>query len=607
MTATAVPTAPPAVRRDPLALAWRLAVAQPRLMLVNFAVWGVFHALPVLSGVLFKGIFDALGAGAAASTSPWTYLALALSVDVARIGSLGAGVWLWATYWCELVLRMRRNLLHHLLTAPGVRRLPDSPSEAISRFRDDVDDVAQYIENWVDFWGIALFGVVALAIMFGIDPWMTALILVPLLLTLVLTHLLRPTIRRVRRALREATGRVTDFVGETFQAVASVQGSGGEPSVVRAFARLGDVRRRAAVRDALLAEVFKNVNDNMVHLATGIILWVGAGAMQRGTFSVGDFALFVTFLPRLTGTVSFLGAMMVQHRRTGVAFDRLDALLAGAGPEVVVAPADLQLRGPLPPFADPRPEAVPLRELRVEGLSVQHGDGVAAVHDASFTLRRGGFTVVTGAVGSGKSTLVKAIIGLLPVASGTIRWNGALVDDPAGWFVPPRSAYTGQVPRLFSDTLRENVVLGRRDGDAALPVALRLAVLEHDLEQLDRGLDTEVGTRGVKLSGGQMQRSAAARMFLRDADLLVFDDISSALDVETERELWRRLFEERRGATCLVVSHRRAALERADQVLVMDGGRIVARGTLDELLLRSPQMAALWGDGEERDALAVDR
>jgi len=587
-------------RRDPLALAWRLASARPRLMLVNFAVWGLVHALPVFAGVLFKGIFDTLAAGDAAATSPWAFLALALTVDVARIGLLGGGVWVWATYWAELVLRMRRNLLHHLLTAPGVRRLPDSPSEAISRFRDDVDDVAQYVENWVDFWGLALFGIAALVIMFRIDPLMTGLILVPLVLTLVLTNVLRPTIRRMRRALREATGRVTDFVGETFQAVQSVQGAGREASMVRAFERLGDVRRRAAIRDALLAEVFKNVNDNMVHLATGVILLVGAGAMQRGTFTVGDFALFVTFLPRLTGTVSFLGAMMVQHKRTAVAFERLDGLLAGAGPEVVVADADLHLHGALPEFDDPRPPRVPLQELRVEGLTVRHADGSPAVDDASFRLRKGGFTVVTGAVGSGKSTLVKAMIGLLPIESGTIRWNGVVVDDPASWFVPPRSAYTGQVPRLFSDTLRENVVQGRRDGDRALPGALRLAVLEHDLAHLDRGIDTEVGTRGVKLSGGQVQRSAAARMFLRDADLLVFDDLSSALDVETERELWRRLFAERADATCLVVSHRRAALERADQVLLMDGGHIVARGTLEQVLVRSPQMAALWGDENGR-------
>jgi ATP-binding cassette, subfamily B, bacterial len=299
--------------------------------------------------------------------------------------------------------------------------------------------------------------------------------------------------------------------------------------------------------------------------------------------------------------------MLVQHKRTGVAFERLDGLLAGAGPEVVVADAELHLQGEVPAFADPRPPRVPLEALRVENLSVRHGDGVPAVHDASFTLRRGGFTVVTGSVGSGKSTLVKAIIGLLPIESGTVRWNGEVIDDPASWFVPPRSAYTGQVPRLFSDTLRENVVQGRRDGDKALPAALRLAVLEHDLAHLDRGLDTEVGTRGVKLSGGQVQRSAAARMFLRDADLLVFDDLSSALDVETERELWKRLFEERADVTCLVVSHRRAALERADQVLLMDGGRIVARGTLDEVLLRSPQMAALWGDANGRHEVAGGR
>jgi ATP-binding cassette, subfamily B, bacterial len=581
---------------DPLRLSWRLAAARPRLMAVNFVVWLVVHASPVLTGLLFKGVFDALAPESAAGASPWTYLLLALGLDVGRIGFLTAGVWVWATYWAELVLRMRRNLLAHLLLAPGTRRLPDSPSEAISRFRDDVEDVVHYVENWNDVWGRALFAVGALAIMFRVDPLMTALILVPLLLTLALTGLLRPTIRRVRRRLRESTGRVTDFIGETFGAVAAVQASGREASMVAAFARLSDMRRRAAVRDALLGEAFKNVTDNMVHLATGIILLVGAGAMQRGTFTVGDFALFVSYLPRLTATISFLGAMLVQHKRTAIAYERLDTLLAGAGPEVVVADARLHLRDEAPPQTEEAPLTEPLREVRVEGLSVRHADGVPAVIDASFEVQRGGFTVVTGRVGSGKSMLVKAVIGLVPKEAGSIFWNGTLVEDPATFFVPPRSAYTGQVPRLFSDTLRENLVLGRRAGDRVLSTALHLAVLEHDLTRLDRGLDTEVGTRGVKLSGGQVQRSAAARMFLRDADLLVFDDLSSALDVETERQLWSRLFAERREATCLVVSHRRAALERADQVLVMDGGRIVARGTLAETLERSPVMAALWGE-----------
>jgi ATP-binding cassette, subfamily B, bacterial len=577
-----------------LTLAWH----RPALLLLNVAIWLFVHASPVLAGLFMKGIFDSLSGQAAAALSPWTYLALALAVDVARIATLAGGVYAWSSYWAEVVARMRRNLLAYLLTAPGTRRLPDSPSEAISRFRDDVDDIGQYLEQWVDMWGLVLFAVIALAVMYQVDPLMTALICLPLLFTLLLTNALRPHIRRVRRAMREATGRVTDFLGETFNAVQAVQGAGREDSVLAEFDRRNAVRRRTALTDSLLAEVFKSVNDNMVNVATGIILLIGAGAMQRGTFTVGDFALFVTFLPRLTGTISFLGAMMVQHKRTGVAFERLATLLHDGGAETVVAPAELHLKDGPPPFVDTRPATEPLRELRVQGLTARHGDGTLALDDASFTLQRGSFTVVTGRVGSGKSTLVRVLMGLLPREAGEVWWNDTLVTDPASHFVPPRSAYTSQVPRLFSDTLRENVAMGRTD-DSGLRRAIELAVMEHDVAVLHRGLDTEVGSRGVRLSGGQVQRSAAARMFMREAELLVFDDLSSALDVETERALWEGVFalrDQGHAATCLVVSHRRAALERADQVLVMEGGAIVARGSLEHVLRTSDALGELWGE-----------
>lgn len=592
----------PATLRLLRTLAWH----RPALLLLNVAVWLFVHASPVLAGVFMKGIFDALSGQAPAALSPWTYLALALAVDVARIATLAGGVYAWASYWAEVVARMRRNLLGYLLTAPGTRRLPDSPSEAISRFRDDVDDIGQYLEQWVDMWGLVVFALVALVIMYRVDPLMTALICLPLLLTLLLTNALRPHIRRVRRAMREATGRVTDFLGETFNAVQAVQGAGREQTVLAEFERRNAVRRRTALTDALLAELFKSVNDNMVNVATGIILLIGAGAMQRGTFTVGDFALFVSFLPRLTGTISFLGAMMVQHKRTGVAFERLATLLQDGVPETVVQGAELHLRDGPPAFVDSRPPSEPLRVLRVRDLSARHADGSIALDRASFELTRGSFTVVTGRVGSGKSTLVRVLMGLLPREAGEVWWNDTLVADPASHFVPPRSAYTSQVPRLFSDTLRENVSLGRAD-DAGLRTAIELAAMERDVAVLHRGLDTEVGSRGVRLSGGQVQRSAAARMFMREAELLVFDDLSSALDVETERQLWDGVFALRgRGhdVTCLVVSHRRAALERADQVLVMEGGAIAASGTLQEVLRTSDVLAELWGEahGEALEA-----
>lgn len=594
-------TTSPKLTDRTFALSKRLFAYKPGLFAFNLLMWGLVHSAPALLTLAVSAVFRALEradvlktAGqpiGSAIAAAWVAVFWFVLVRGSRFGIFYGAFRAWIELWYTLDALVRRNLLSYLLTAKNSRRLPDTPAEAVSRFRDDVDDVAGYTEVWVDGAGFVLYSVAAIFMMSRVDPLITVLVCTPLLFMVLFVQRLSPTIRTYRRRMREATARVTDFIGETFGAVSAVKLAAREDAMVNHLRALGETRRHAALRDVLLTELIRGVNTNMVNLAVGLVLLLGANKVRGGVLDVADFVLFIGLLPRLTGSMGFFGDAIARHRRTGVSYDRMVRLLQDAPDSRIVEHHDVYLRSdpPAPPAAPP---ALPLEELRVDGLTATHDSGLG-VHNASFSVRRGEFVVVTGRIGSGKSTLLRALLGLIPRQGGTIAWNAERVDDPASFLVPPRSAYTAQLPNLVSDSLRENVLSG--SSEAHLSRAVRLAVLESDLGQLPGGLDTQVGARGVKLSGGQVQRAAVARMLARDADLLVFDDVSSALDARTEAQLWDGLFAET-DATCLVVSHRRAALSRADRILLMQRGEIVDEGTLDELLLRSGEMRALWAE-----------
>ncbi|GAA2270910.1 ABC transporter ATP-binding protein [Nonomuraea roseoviolacea subsp. roseoviolacea] len=573
-----------------------------RRFLVGALLWMPVSVLPVLTGLALQKIFDGISGRAPAAPDQVLWLCAALvGVELAR-GLTMVVAWTYGDYWWDAAATLlRANVLRSVLTAPGpvAARLPRAPGDTLARLRDDVSDLVELVDEAVPLAGAILFGGTALGVMAAIDPAVTAALVVPMVVIGVASRLLRRRVRSLHQRARVLGADVTAYVGEMFGGVLAIKVAGAEEAALERLRARNRARREAAVRDRLAGDLLDGVTNAAVEIGAGLVLVLAAPAMRSGAFTVGDLALFTSYAGWLAALPRVVGGILARLPHAAVATGRLARLMAPHEDVRDLARDSGVWFHREPPAAAPRPRHDdPLEVLEARGLTVRLGPLGTGLREVDLRVRRGSFTVVTGAVGAGKTTLVRALLGLVPLDGGTITWNGRPVADPGTFLVPGRVAHAGQVPRLFSASLRENLLLGA-SGDG-LERALALAALEDDLAAMPEGLDTVVGPRGVRLSGGQAQRASAARALVRAPDLLVVDDLSSALDVETEELLWDRLATAARDgggpATLLVVSHRRAALERADEIVVLDRGRVAGRGTLSGLLASCPEMRRLWAE-----------
>ncbi|MBM4391409.1 MAG: ABC transporter ATP-binding protein [Deltaproteobacteria bacterium] len=418
--------------------------------------------------------------------------------------------------------------------------------------------------------GSAVFGV---GQMLALSPQLTLAVALPCVLAFGLMQLATRQIMHLQRQMQKHLGLMSDDLLGAFSGVATIQGF----NVERVFQSRLDGRAQDLRRTSLAMTRLRAVAFPLLGVAGGVATWgvlfVGGGAVREGTLTAGQLAAFIALVAFIVMPLRMLGWLLPVLQRSEASLERIYAVL------------DAET---LRPGALPSPARAPSIELR--GLSFAYGER-PVLRDLCTTLPAGATVGIYGPVGSGKSTLLRVLSRLETPARGTVFVDGVDVLDLDLDAYRAALCVVPQAPFLFSETIRENVGFGAPDEQVRGAVAA--AALDPDVAALPDGLGTVVGERGIALSGGQRQRVALARALLREAPIVLLDDVLSAVDHATEQELIGTL-RSRAGATRVVVSHRLSALVHADFILVLDAGKLVDQGTHDELLSRPGPYREAW-------------
>ena len=571
---------------------WKMILYRPWYYLLNCFLWVTIHAYPLIPGIITKQFFDVLEKSKGINNDILKLMAIFIVIALTRSIFIRFGGKVDATHRFTMSALLRRNLLEEIINNPLLEN-KTSLGENMNCFRDDIGEIEDIISFTLDILGDGVFAIGAVIILLTINVKMTLLVFAPLVLVIILSKKAMKSISKNRTKAREATSDVSGIIGEIFSGVQALKVAGNEKYILDNLKNSNDKRMKSMIADKIFVNIMDSIFEISVAIGTGFILLLSGRYIGEGTFSVGDFSLFIYYLPFVADFTGFLGEIFARYQQGGIAFKRLFMLLGEDCEDKLLAHKPLYLKGEVPKDTFCKSTDEDFQSLKICNLKSMYND-TSGIENINLTVSKDEFVVITGRIGSGKTTLIKSLLGLVPVNEGEIYLNGKVISPIDKKLVPPMVAYTSQNPNLFSDTIKNNILLGIDENDDTLKESIYLSVLDRDINNFSNGLDTVIGSKGVKLSGGQRQRVAVARMFARNAGLYIFDDISSALDVETEIMLWNRMTE-RKDITALVVSNKHVALKNASKIIVMKDGKIEATGKLDELLEECDEMRQIWG------------
>ena len=568
------PPTPPEVRGIPsLARATGSALTvRPQWGLLGMGLF-LLSSLTGAFGAVTGWIWGLVVTDLQAGEQPWELTAVLVASLLVSPYLLAAAFRVYPHWWVEVRLRVRAVVLAGQTAQHRLERTP--PGEVVARTMD-ADRIARYADRWVDFLnGLVIVMVTALLA----RSWLAGSVLLAVMVSsAVASSFGRRVAGRSAAAASTARAGFGRSLVSALESVRTVKLAAATPDVHAHLRQVDSGRVNAAVREHRVQAMLDGVPIIMVQCGV-VAAW---GGLLGGQWELATALLVANAVSGFDWFGRVAGAVVTEA--PGVrAWMQATSALAGGG-DLMHLPAGVDLvdgTAPLPVT----PAREPLRELTLEDVSAVHDDGTIGVRGVDLTVRAGELVLLLGQVGSGKSSLLSALAGLV-TSTGQIQWNDRVVVDPQLELRPGRVAHVAQVPRVLSGSFRDNVLLDHADRVAEPGIAA--ARLERDVAEAG-GPDALVGHRGVRLSGGQVQRLALARALACEADLLLADDVSSALDAATEVELWDSLRE--RGATVVGATSKAAALSRADKVVVLVDGEVADQGPWRELSSRWSHLA----------------
>jgi len=467
-----------------------------------------------------------------------------------------------------------------------IQRLPlkwfDSrrTGDVMTRVVEDVTAMERVLIDGIELGLVAAIQLLAVGLVMYFTNWQVALwATLPIPILLAGAWVYSKDARHRHRAERNATSALNSFLHDNIAGIRQIKSFAAEKSEHRGFNRLSDKVRAAHLRVMRWWAVYNPSMSFAGMLGYVLVLGFGGAAVIGGDLSPGGFLQFFLLLSLFYEPVSRLRQLNQMIFSSRAAGDRVFEILDSEDEPNAAHGAEL-------------PAAL-RAHVRFEEVSFAYGDQ-PTLHQVSLEARPGETVALVGSTGAGKSTVLSLLNRFYEHDSGRITIDGIDIGGLAKPALRERLAYVTQEPFLFNGTVRENLLLARRDADdAAIWRALEAAHAAHFVEALPERLETNVGERGVKLSGGEKQRLSIARALLKDAPILLLDEATASVDSETERQIQAALDALMRDRTAFVIAHRLSTIQNADRIYVLDHGRVIEQGSHDQLLLRGGRYAEL--------------